>query len=323
MVGAYYAALVVAWRASRVSVRLGSCALVVTIATSIVFGVDPLWRVTPHALMTGLKPRPAVRLTMIDVGQGEAILLEASGAQPLLIDAGGAPFGGGAFDIGARVLAPALWARGVRTLGELLVTHGDPDHIGGAPTVLAEFRPGLVWWGIPVPPHLPSRTFLEAAGRASRVQYRRAGETLAFGRARLRVLNPPEPDWERQRVRNDDSVVLEVTFGDVAILLAGDISATVERSIASQLTPARVRVLKVAHHGSRTSTSDILLNAWRPQITLISCGRGNTFGHPALEVLDRLKSIGAQVYRTDQDGEITLTTDGRDVSVRTFVGGVK
>jgi len=178
MVGAYYAALLVGWRASRVSVRVGSWSLVVTIATSIVFGVDPWWRVAPHALMAGLQPRPTVRLTMIDVGQGESILLEAPGAQPLLIDTGGAPFGGGAFDIGARVLAPALWARGVRTLGELLVTHGDPDHIGGAPTVLAAFRPGLVWWGIPVPPHLPSRTFLEAADRVSHVQYRRAGETL-------------------------------------------------------------------------------------------------------------------------------------------------
>ena len=311
MVAAYYAALLVAWRPGRVRLRLGACGLFAALAVLIVAGIHP----TPSGTSAGV-----LRLTMIDVGQGESILLEAPGAEPLLIDTGGAPFGGGTFDIGTRVLAPALWARGVRQLGELLVTHGDPDHIGGAAGVLADFRPASAWWGIPVPPHVPSRTFLEAAARTSHVDYRRAGDTIGFGRARLRVLNPPAPDWERQRVRNDDSVVVEVTFGDVAILLTGDISATVERTIARQLTPARVRVLKVAHHGSRTSTSDALLEAWHPQIALISCGRGNTFGHPAPDVVARLTSIGARVYRTDQDGEITLTSNGRSVSVRTFTG---
>ena len=115
--------------------------------------------------------------------------------------------------------------------------------------------------------------------------------------------------------------MLEVLFGDVALLLTGDITADVERAITPRLTPARTRMLKVAHHGSRTSSSSDLLESWRPQIALISCGRGNTFGHPAPEVLDRLRSIGARVYRTDQDGEITLTSDGRDVQVRTFTGG--
>jgi competence protein ComEC len=114
--------------------------------------------------------------------------------------------------------------------------------------------------------------------------------------------------------------VLEVRYGEVAVLLTGDITADVERTIASQLTPARVRVLKVAHHGSRTSTSAALVESWRPGIALISCGRGNTFGHPAREVTDRLTSIGARIYRTDRDGEITLTSDGRSVQVTTFTG---
>jgi competence protein ComEC len=138
---------------------------------------------------------------------------------------------------------------------------------------------------------------------------------------RVTVKHPARPDWERQRVRNDDSVVLEVVYGEVAFLLTGDITAAVERALVPQLTAARVRVLKVAHHGSRTSSSQELLNAWRPQLALISCGRGNTFGHPAPEVLDRLESIGARVYRTDRDGEITVTSDGRDVTVRTFMEG--
>jgi competence protein ComEC len=106
----------------------------------------------------------------------------------------------------------------------------------------------------------------------------------------------------------------------VALLLTGDISAAIERTIAPQLTPAATRILKVAHHGSRTSTSGELLEVWRPQIALISAGRGNTFGHPAPEILERLESIGARVYRTDLHGRITVETDGLNVRIQTFVG---
>ncbi len=126
----------------------------------------------------------------------------------------------------------------------------------------------------------------------------------------MRVLHPPPPDWERRRVRNDDSVVLEIVYRDVAILLTGDISADVEREILPRLTRAQTRILKVAHHGSRTSSSLELLDGWRPQIAVISAGRGNTFGHPATEVLQRLEAIGATVLRTDLHGQISLETDG-------------
>ena len=134
------------------------------------------------------------------------------------------------------------------------------------------------------------------------------------------VLHPSRPDWERRRVRNDDSVVLEVVYGEVALLLTGDIGADVERAIVPRLVPTKIRVLKVAHHGSRTSTSRELLEAWRPQIALISCGRGNPFGHPAPDVIGRLEAIGARIYRTDRDGEVTIDTDGQHVVVKTFTG---
>jgi len=110
-------------------------------------------------------------------------------------------------------------------------------------------------------------------------------------------------------------------YRDVALLLTGDIGEDVERATVPRLVPARIRILKVAHHGSRTSTSHELLEAWRPQIALISCGRGNPFGHPAPDVIARLEAIGARIYRTDFDGEITVDTDGRHVDVTTFVGG--
>ena len=264
---------------------------------------------------------PGLRLTMVDVGQGEAMALQVPGHHAVMIDSGGSPFGGGGFDIGSRVVEPALWARAMSSLDALLLTHGDPDHIGGAMPLIEDFSPRAVWQGIPVPRAMPLQAVLARAS-ASRIPIveRRAGEEFRIGGARVIALHPGVPDWERQRVRNDDSVVLEVLYGDVALLLTGDIGADVERQIVPRLVPAKTRILKVAHHGSRTSTSQALLDAWRPDIALISCGRMNTFGHPAAEVIARLTAIGARIYRTDLDGEITLQTDGQHVVVTTFTG---
>jgi competence protein ComEC len=239
----------------------------------------------------------------------------------VMVDAGGSPFGG-SFDIGSRVLEPAMWARGVSAIDTLLLTHGDPDHIGAASTLIDDFNPRHLWQGIPVPRAGSLQAVLErAAASGSLLEQRREGEEFRLDEARMLVLHPPPPDWERQRVRNDDSVVIEVLYHDVALLLTGDIGADVERAIIPRLLPAKTRILKVAHHGSRTSTSRQLLEAWRPQIALISCGRANPFGHPAPDVIARLEAFGARIYRTDLDGEITVDTDGQHVKVTTFIGG--
>jgi competence protein ComEC len=306
----YYVALAMALFGRSVVARsTGTIALVVAFACMV--GPSPVGLIRSEAA--------ALRLTMFDVGQGEALLVE-SRDEALQIDAGGAPFGGGNFDVGARVLAPALWFSGIRRIDTLLLTHGDPDHVGGAALLVEEFGVRRLWEGVEVPRHEPSRAIRELAeARGARREVRRAGEAFPWGDATLRVLHPPEPDWERPRIRNDDSVVLELRHGEVAVLLTGDIGADVERAIVPHLKPARVRILKVGHHGSRTSTSQALLDAWQPQIALISAGRGNTFGHPAPDVLQRLEAIGARIYRTDRHGQITLESDGREVTVRTYI----
>lgn len=299
-------------------VRVAGAAIAATAAFCIVCGYPIEGARTESAAAREL------RFTMLDVGQGESLLLEAPGAAPLLVDAGGALFGDAGSEIGERVVMPALWARGVRSLGALLITHGDPDHVGGAPPVIQTFIPRRLWTGIPVPTHQPVREVAALAVRAGAAPSElRRGADIPLGLARIRVLHPPPPDWERPRVRNDDSVVLEVRYGDVAILLTGDISAAVEHEIAPLLSEAPYRILKVAHHGSRTSSSAALLERWRPQVALISAGRGNRFGHPAADVLARLGSVGTKVYRTDRDGEVTVETDGKSVRVRTWMEGRK
>jgi competence protein ComEC len=310
LVAFYYASLAAALTVRR-RARAWAIAVLAVAGVAIAAGVWPLGASVPAGRL---------RLTVFDVGQGDASLLEFPDGRRIQVDSGGIPFGSSSFDIGARVLAPALWTRGIRRIDTLLLTHGDPDHIGGAGSLIDDFAPQAIWDGIRVPPHVPMRELRRQAAHAGiRVERRVAGQQLSAGGARIRVLHPPLPDWERPRVRNDDSVVLEVLYGDVAMLLTGDISADIERAILPQLSPAKIRILKVAHHGSRTSTSDELLRAWRPDVALISCGRGNSFGHPAPGVLARIASIGADIYRTDLDGEITLTTDGDRLSVSTFV----
>jgi competence protein ComEC len=287
----------------------------------VVCGVLILTGVTPQTRIPRLAGR--VRLTVFDVGQGDALLLDTPRGRTMMIDSGGAGFDGAAFDIGGRVLTPALWARDVRRLDVLAITHGDPDHLGGAASLIRDLAPRELWEGVAVPRHEPSRTLRSVAlANGMRVVQRFAGGTVSLDEdVRIRVLHPPAPDWERQRIRNDDSLVFEIRYGDVAMLLTGDISADVERAILPQLTPAPIRILKIAHHGSRTSTSQELLDAWKPQIALISCGRGNRFGHPAPEVTTRLQAAGVKVYRTDLDGQITVEATATSVDVRTFVGG--
>jgi competence protein ComEC len=305
----YYAGLLAAIAASC-RLRVAGATVWLISLTAIVSGADLLEA-------RGTQPRPPFRLTVFDVGQAESMLLVAGG-RTMLVDTGGAPFGGGV-DIGRRVLAPALWARGIRSLDAMLVTHGDPDHLGGALAVADDFRPRQIWEGIRLPQHPPTQELLREAARLKiPVAPLRAGQRLDTGDVRLRVLHPPAPDWERRRVRNDDSVVIEVVYGDVAVLLTGDIGEEIERAIAPLLTPARIRILKVPHHGSRTSSSSALLDDWRPHIAVISCGRGNRFGHPAPEVLERLASIGATVLRTDLDGQITIETDGHSLRTTTY-----
>ncbi len=254
------------------------------------------WIVATPTLST--KPQP-LRVTFLDVGQGDAAIAQFPDGRTLSIDAGG--LASTTFDIGGRVIAPAFWALGVRRLDYMSVTHGDVDHIGGAASVFRDFKPFEVWEGVPVPPHAPTRALRALADGAGTVwRTLQPADRVSFGEVELVVHHPPRPEWERQRVRNDDSEVLEIRYGGVSFVFTGDIGREVEQTIASSFARAPVRILKVPHHGSATSSSQPFLDALRPDIAVISAGRGNPFGHPVAGVLERYRQIGAAIYRTDQ-----------------------
>jgi competence protein ComEC len=238
----------------------------------------------------------------------------------LLVDAGGLALSA-SFDIGERVVAPVLRDAGVRRLDYMALSHGDPDHIGGAAAILGEFRPRQVWEGIPVPRSAGLTTLrLQTQADGARWANVYAGDHMVVDEVEVRVHHPVQADWERQKVRNDDSIVLELRWRDVSVLLTGDIGAAVEHTLADTIDPARLRVLKIPHHGSLTSSTRAFVGAVHPDIAVVSAGRANHFGHPVPEVVERYRDIGAAVFRTDQDGAVTVDTDGHSIDVQTFTG---
>ena len=264
-------------------------------------------------------PPEWTRVVFLDVGQGDATLVQPAGARPFLVDAGGVPET--RFDLGRRVTLPASWAFGVRRLGALVLTHGDPDHVGGAPAILRALSPREIWDGVPVPRHEPLKR-LRAAAAGAGIPWieRRAGQTLAAGAATITVLNPPDPDWERQKVRNDDSIVLDIRVGDVAFILPGDITRAVEPAVIQRLVPAPIVIVKAPHHGSAGSSSPPFVDAMHPAAVIFSAGRRNPFGHPAPVVVERYKAAGAAVFSTAEDGAVVVDTDGVKVTMWTWNG---
>jgi competence protein ComEC len=269
-----------------------------------------------------------LRIVALDVGQGDATVITVGRDHALLVDAGGvaayaAPGedAGSSFDVGERVVVPALRAMGVSSLDALIVTHGDPDHILGAPPVIRAMKVGSIWEGVPVPPHQGLRALSHLA-RETGTSWRtvQAGDRERFGGVEIRVWHPSPPEWERQRIRNDDSIVLEVRLGRVSIVLAGDIGREGERAILSRIEPGRLTVLKAGHHGSATSSTPELLAALAPAAVIFSAGRDNRFGHPHPDVVRRYESIGSAIFRTDRDGAVFLETDGTTVLMRAYDG---
>ena len=218
-------------------------------------------------------------------------------------------------------MSRTLRAFGVRSLDTFVLTHADPDHIGGARSVLRSFRPRAIWEGVAVPPHEPLRWLSEAADRIG-AEWRtaRTDDHLRVSGVEIHTLHPPQPDWERQRVRNDDSIVLAIRMGKVSVILPGDVGREGEGRVLDHIEPAPLMVLKAPHHGSATSSTTEFLERIRPAVAIFSAGRNNRFGHPARVVVERYRAMGTTMFSTAEDGAVILDTDGEVVEMRTWSG---
>jgi beta-lactamase superfamily II metal-dependent hydrolase len=280
------------------------------------------WAETLDAFLDGASPEDeeesqgsppggfeGLKVHYIDVGQAKSILIQAGEANAL-IDAG-------ENDQGGLVLAYLL-RQGVERLDLLIATHPNSDHIGGMDTVIQEMEIGEI-----IMPDIPdgivptTKTYtdvlLAIARRGYRIIPATPGEVYPLGGAELTVLAPVGEYGDL----NNLSAASRLTYGGVAFLFTGDMEAEAERDIVKSGQNLRCDVLDVSHHGSNTSTTAELLSAAAPEYAVVSCGIDNSYGHPHRETMEALSAAGAEIYRTDLNGTLVISSDGEELHIST------
>ena len=278
------------------------------------------------AVVLTLSPYPArlpqgrLEVTALDVGQGDSLFVAFPRGATMLVDGGGAiPVSDvpPSLYIGESVVSPYFWSRRLPALDFIVLTHAHWDHLGGLFTVLQNFRVRELWIGPGSRPENLQRLLALAASHGVRVRQQESGDRQKIDGVEVAVLSPPA-DWNPRRVSNNDSLVLRLQYGQRRVLLPGDVESRMEKRLVENGYPIASDILKVSHHGSKSSSTPAFLARVAPSFGIISVGAYGRFGHPHAEVLEALRRAGIHTFRTDQDGSVTVLTDGHRIELTTF-----
>ena len=278
-------------------------------------------------------PRANGNLTInfLDVGQGDSAFITFPNGRTMLVDGGGlrsfaankgpsepgeSEFEPDTARIGEIVVSEFLWEKGYSSVDYLLASHSDTDHIGGLSDVVKNFGVGIAFVSRQSLDNDSTREFIQLLDR-KRIQIRMPvrGDTFEIGGVKIEVLNP---DRSSKSSSNNDSIVLLLTYGARKILLTGDIERDVEEKLLDRYSALRADIVKVAHHGSRTSSSARFVGSTGASYAIISAGKRSPFGHPHREVVERWRKAGARILETAGAGTISVSTNGKSIEVQTF-----
>jgi competence protein ComEC len=264
-----------------------------------------------------------LRLTFIDVGHGDSILVEFPKGKRMLIDGGG--LHEDRFDIGKNVIAPFLWGKKIRRIDVLALTHPDPDHLKGLNFIASQFSVGQFWdngFQTDSEPYLHLRKILEEK-QIKTFSLNEETPPQMMNEVEISFLNPPTRETAQRKVQNprdlnNSSLVMRLRFKNVSVLLTGDIGKEAEERILRRGDPLKADILKIPHHGSSSSSSPLFLDGVKPTYAILSVGERNIARLPHPEVLKRYLQLGSKILRTDKHGAITVTTDGEKIEVETY-----
>jgi competence protein ComEC len=260
-----------------------------------------------------------LRVSFLDVGQGDAAVVELPDGKAIVIDAGPRT---GNYDAGERIVAPFLRRRGVPRVDMLIMSHPHDDHLGGIPSVLEQFDVAeILESGQPVKSSTYRRYITDVRAEGCIVDTARSGmPILRIGNLELYVIFPTilfidSDTTHRSPNLNNTSVVIRMQYRDVSLLFTGDAEMEAEGEMVSRYGDfLHCSLLKTGHHGSKTSSTEEFLDAVHPTYAVISVGRFNKFGHPSEDVISRLHALHAEIYRTDEEGAIIFESDGKTLS---------
>src|SRR5581483_7015156 len=320
------------------AVRAGGVAIPTFVGRPLLYGTHLGFAAIAIAMFTVATVRPISKVdpgklsvSFLDVGQGDSIFIRFPQGKTMLVDAGGRitfvrdtegdePFAESSFSIGESIVSRYLWSQGITHIDYIVATHGDSDHIEGFTDVIKNFPIGQAYTGV-----IPSKdpefdTFKHGLDQHSvPLHVMTVGDQLTVDGVQIEALSPPKYSTAPIQSANNDSLVLRLTYGERRILLTGDVERDGENGMLKLGDKLKADVLKVPHHGSRTSSTESFLQAVHPTYAVISVGEYSRFGHPNSDVVERYLRDGIHLYQTGRNGTVTVTTDGHLLNISTYV----